>query len=475
MSVSRSVPALLLCLLGLLLPFNASAADQQLLGMLRLIPRSPGGLADQPLPLKLYAEGNFYFDLAISDDLAGTEYDDYIERRLNLLNAAYSVELRDHGRTTDYDSQRGGEFWASVPAVDGSYHIPASLLPDHVYSWAVIAQVDEGGGDIISLRSESLYFHTSSAGLLLSGRERLSQDSLAYANALALLGRLQHDENQAMLHSLRGVSNYVNYPQATNSYICTAIEPPGSRPLPSPAPDELLELPDLLELGGIMREARELHQWISSGREDMGQLRSLSNRCRLFVNRAQSRSDDAPEALGTLLEAARRLGVEEALSGPERLSLLSELLLLGDKLVAGGTVRLQGDSQASLSDYARSSERRLRQLSDMDPALYNLLGADRGRFWQEYFRSQRADLALLREELGLPDSGQSRSSALISQSAERARMQLPEAFDGMEGQRYAEAVAAFATLSPAGDPQKLRALLEAQLAWIAAAVWPRRD
>ncbi|MCB1217581.1 hypothetical protein KDL44_09315 [bacterium] len=444
--------------------------------MLHLVPRSPGGSAVQPLPLELYAEGGFYFDLAISDELQGMPFEQYIERRLSLLNACYVVRVMDHGRSADYSPAAASEFWVEIPRTDGGYRIPASLLPDHVYSWSIIASVEEGGGSQLSIESEALYFHTSGRGCLLMDAERRDGSMLGYANALALLGRLQVDESLALRHSLGGVANYVNYPRATDSYVCTAIDPPASRPLPSPPTTGLLELPQLLELGVLMRDARELHQWISAGRDGLGQFRSLGSRCRLFAAAAQDQPGAPLQALASLSEVARRLGVEEALSGPEQLSLLSELLLLGDGLAATGSLRNPEHSLACCADYAASSERRLRQLSEMDPALYNLLGAERGRFWQEFFRSQRAELALLREEIL---SGQLSESGLrqrLESARQRAAMQLPALSDGMEERDQAAASgAAFAKLAPAGEQPQLRLLLEAQLDWIAAALWPRTD
>ena len=201
-----------LLLLGL--PAAAPASDQPLVSMLRIIPRSPGGPAGMPLPLAQFAEPGFYFELGISDELGNSEYDDYITRRLNLLNAGYSVEISDHGPSASYIPGGDGEYWATVSAVQGNWRIPASLLPGHVYSWLVVASVDDGGGNVFSVRSQPLYFHTAGPETLLTADGPAVGRGCGFANGLSLLAWLQQSEELALRRRLQGSASYVNYPLA---------------------------------------------------------------------------------------------------------------------------------------------------------------------------------------------------------------------------------------------------------------------
>ena len=444
--------------------------------MLRLIAHSPGGSALQPLPLALYAEPGFYFELGIHDELGNAAFEQYLDRRLQLLSASYSVQIMDYGPIATYRSDGTGEAWTSVESTEGTYRIPGSLLPGHVYSWFAIALVDDGGGGLFTVQSESIYFHTAGYASFITGEGPLNFSEMSFANALGLIGQVQHSEVAAIRHRLNASSDYINYPTATDSYYCSSIDPPGCHPLIAASENATLNVPELLQLGAILREARELQRWLEQGRDPLGQLKGLANSLQVLINRAEQLQSASPAALADLREVARRIGISESLSGSQHLTLLSELLLLGDKLAGTGSVRLDADPLDAFADYSQSCDRRLRQLSDMDPALYNLLGAKRGQFWQEYFRGQRAELALLREDIR---NGLVKGSALehlLSQARNRASLKLPDAFDGNEAQHYAEALSAFAKLAPSGtESAASRAVLELQLTWIAAGIWPLDD
>ena len=438
--------------------------------MLRIIPASPGGSASMPLPLSLYAEQEFFFELGISDELGSTHYEEYISNRLNLLNATFSIELLDHGPLSEYDPQADGQHWSDLAAVDGRFSIPRSLLPQHVYSWQVIAHVDDGGGRVFRIASEQLYIHTGGHDLLIVDGKAVSMPGLGHANGLGLAAFLQYSGLLSVENSLNGIRSYANFPLATDSYICKNISGQPVRPLPVVVSGDLLQLADILRLGPLMREAQELHDWTDSGRDSLGQLRSLSAGCSRILD-----SFPPSSSVGDMRRVASRLGREEALAREEKLSLLTELLLLGDKLVATGTFPAEPDTLKLLADYASVTEQRLRQLSDMDPALYNLLGSESGRHWQEFFRGQRAELALIRDDIAQQRLDAGAAGDVLRAARHRAALQLPEAFDGNETQEHAAACTAFAKLAPAGGSDALRDLLEAQLVWIAACVWPAID
>jgi hypothetical protein len=455
---------------------QAYGAEQELVSMLRLITHSPGGSASQPLPLALYAEPGFYFDLGIRDDLGGAGFEQYLERRLQLMSSTFNVQIVDYGPVSSYRVGGTGENWTSVDSSTGFYRIPHSLLPGHVYGWYATALVDDGGGGLVTVQSESIYFHTAGYADFITGEGPLIFDEMSYANSLSLLGQLQQSEVTALRHRLNSSSDYINYPTATDSYICSSVDPPGSHPLNSASEYPTLQLAELLELGRILRDARELQRWLAQGQNPLGQLKGLANQCQLLINRVEQMQSASPATVADLREVARRIGIAESLSGPQYLAPLSELLLLGDKLAGTGTIRLNATPLEAFADYSQSSDRRLRQLSDMDPALYNLLGARRGQFWQEFFRGQRAELALLREDIRNGLVKDSDLEFLLAQARNQASLSLPEAFDGNEAKQYADALAAFAKLAPSGNgTADSRSVLELQLIWIAASIWPRDD
>src|SRR5690606_5471727 len=124
---------------------------------------------------------------------------------------------------SEYDPQAGGQHWSDVAAVDGRFSIPRSLLPQHVYSWQVIAHVDDGGGRVFRIASEQLYIHTGGHDLLLVDGKAVSMPGLGHANGLGLAAFLQYSGRLSVDNSLNGIRSYANFPLATDSYICKNI------------------------------------------------------------------------------------------------------------------------------------------------------------------------------------------------------------------------------------------------------------
>ena len=449
------------------------AADTNLIPMLRLVARSPGGSAESPIPLSMYGENGFYFELAINENPHDIDFEEHLSRRLRILAADYYVEIHDYGLSKDYSVLSEGNLWSRVDLIDGQFLVPSNLLRDHVYGWNVVAVIDDGGGALFSLNSEPLFFHTSGYNFLVSDGIEAKDRNLIHCNSLRLLYGLQASEGLAVQLLLNGSRDYVNYPIATDSYVCTSVSDLLHRPL-LPIPDSgKLQIPELIQLGRLMQDADELKSWITDGNDPLGQLVEMSSRSQVLVNRIDSVQPSLASKTASLRQIAKRLHVEESLSNNQQLAILSEFILLGDNLAGSGSMEFRSDPTAAFLAYVKSTDRRLWLLTNMDTSMYNLLGAERGLLWQEYFRSQRAELVLLRDDLLQGHFKPEELPELLDAAGQRAMQQLPQAPAGMDYTQYGNAALTFDTLASAGiETDQIGLLLESQFAELAAMIWP---
>ena len=466
----------MLILILLALPQPSLAGPRDSLTRLILVPQAPGGDLDSAPIYSIGAVPEASFELFIDPELGQQDIEEYLADRAWLLTARYAVWLYCLSDTAlaDTSSPPPPPTLVIEPDAAGTFPLSnAAMQPGALYAWQVVATLD-GSSSTVVLWSAPLYFRIAPVDWLLP--DLLPADVQQLLLELLTLSDQQLRSSTGEAASLRGLKPYSNYPSASDTYICSPVIRGSGCPLSSDGLVSELPLKQISALGASMSQALALQQKLRNGEDVLAEVTRLGSTIDTLQLGLRDTGRVGQRELATLQAVAQqlnpsseRLGRETALAG------LSQFIVAADQIVGYGMLNLNQDYQQSFLVFAGQTSSTLRIVNERQQLLIQYLGQDEAAAWVQYFEHQRAELALLTDEV---QRGRLAKDQLARRIAAAAGDATPAAgeLDFLEGTSCRVKTDRTRRLTAADTPQLAMLtseLLRCYLLRLSATVWPQ--